>query len=138
MKIFLLISIVFYSCHYRSAMQEETQKIIISNKTFMRTLSFSGEISEKIYCEKCQLNKYQIIITLKDVSPNNIPFSNQSFQPYYSFNSNTRLNISVVKDLYDLAQNGVTIEKRPNSDYLIVGDQAYKFISEERYKWLPN
>ena len=138
MKIFLLIAVVFYSCHSRSGIQEETRKIIISNKIFMRTLSFSGEVSEKIFCEKCQLNKYQLIIALKDVSPNNIPFSNQSFQPYYSFNSNTQLSISVVKDLYDLAQKEVTIKKQTNSDYLILGGQEHKFISEKKYKWLPN
>jgi hypothetical protein len=140
MKYFFLffISILFYSCHSKSTIQDNTQKIIASNKTFMRQFSFSGEISKKLYCQKCQINKYQITVIIKSMSPNNIPLSNQSFQPYYFFNSNTKLNISVSKGLYDYAQENQSIEKEMNSSNLIIGGQPHKFINEEKYKWIPN
>ena len=138
MKTVLLISILFGSCNFGKGVQKEAQQKIIVHKAFIKSLSFNGQLVEKKFCEKCEVNRFQIIIGLNEINPKNIIFSNQFFEPYYFFDLNNRLNISVVKDLYESAQKGLAIEKQANSDYLIIGSQKYKLISDEKYKWLPN
>jgi hypothetical protein len=137
-KTFFLISILFCSCDFSKGVKEDVQKNMISHKAFIQSLSFSGQIVEKKFCEKCNVTKYQIIINFKEINPKNITIGNQNFQPYYFFDVNNRLNISVVKDLYESAEKGLAIEKQSNSDHLIVRNQKYKLISNEEYKWLPN
>jgi len=137
MKIFFLISILFCSCDFAKGVKEDAQRNMISHKAFIQTLSFSGQIVEKKFCEKCDVTKYQIIINFKEINPKDILFSNQFFQPYYFFDVNNQLNINVVKDLYESAEKGLAIEKQSNSDYLIIRNQKYKLISNEEYKWLP-
>lgn len=135
--IFFLSCIALSSFKCKSVIRDEIKKKITTNKNFMKSLSFSGEVSRKVYCEKCKLNKYQLLISINEIRPDSIPINNQSFQPYYSFNSTALLNISVVKELYDLAQKGTVINKHPNSDLLILNGQTFKFISIEKYQWLP-
>lgn len=133
----LLSSLLICSCNFGKGVKEETRTNIKVHKMFIKSLSFSGAIVEKIFCEKCELNKFQIVINLKGVSTENISIGNYSFQPYYYFNRNS-LNISVVKELYEFAQRGLTIEKNANSYNIIVGDKEYKLINlTEEYKWLP-
>ena len=138
LKTLFLISTLFCSCNFAKGVKEDAQKNMISHKTFIQTLSFKGQIVEKKFCEKCNVTKYQIIFSFKEIDPKNITIGNQSFQPYYFFDVNNRLNISVVKDLYESAEKGLAIEKQSNSDYLIVRNEKYKLISNEEYKWLPN
>ena len=128
----------FCSCHFANGVQEETQRSIIAHKIFIHTLSFRGKIIGREHCDNCKLNKYKIIISLKEIIPKNITIDNQSFQPFYFFETNDSLTISVAKNLYEIAQEGLSVEKDADTDYLTVGPQKYRLISEEKYKWLSN
>lgn len=140
-KSLLCISIIFSSCdyfNYTKAVQKDSERIFYSHKKFFKSLSFSGNISEKKYCEKCQFNKYQLTINLKKKEPDVIEISNLSYQPYYFFNNRSQLIISVTKNLYDSIKEGSLIEKKMDSDSLIWERQQYNLLSDKKSRWLPD
>ena len=48
-----------------------------------------------------------------------------------------KMNFSVKKNLFEAISIGSPAEKQSNSDYLIIGSQKYKLISDTKYKWIP-
>ncbi|MFD0767120.1 hypothetical protein ACFQZI_19855 [Mucilaginibacter lutimaris] len=138
MKTFILISILFVSCQSRKGLRQEVQQRINTHKEFIKSFSFDGVISKGIYCENCQFNKYQLVINLNSLTPKTIRIDNKSFQPYYFFDGKSQLTISVVKDIYDAVHQGDVIEKRSNTNYVIIKGNTYKIISDQKYKWLPD
>lgn len=135
------ISIILSSCdyfNYAKAVHDDSERILASHKKFFTSLSFNGDISKKIYNGRGQLNKYQLIINLKEKEPKEIELSNLSYQPYYFFYDNNQLIISVTKDLYESIKEGSLIEKKMDSDSLICGRQQYNLLSDKKSRWLPD
>lgn len=129
------LGVLISSCSCSNSIQKDTQKRINAHKEFMRSLSFYGQISNKVLCEKCEFNKYQLVIGLTKTTPGEINLGDRSFQPYYFFDTANQIYLSVPKYLYEAAQKGMNIEKQPGSD-LIVNGSVYKFLSDKKYEWL--
>jgi hypothetical protein len=141
LQIFFCISVIFSSCHdynYSKGVHRDAERLFKSHKEFFKSLSFGGVISGKKYCEKCQLNKYQIIIDLKEKKPEIIELGNLSYQPYYFFTIKNQLTISVTQHLYESLEKGFLLEKKMDSDSLIWENQQYILLSKEQSQWLPD
>ena len=133
---FIVTLFCFSNC--TNGLQKDTQRIIISHKNFFKSLAFSGVINEKKYCEKCEFNKYQVIIKLKKTDPEVITLSDKSFQPYYFFSAKTELNISVTQNLYESVKEGTFVEKKRGSNALISESQEYTLLNNKKFQWLPD
>ncbi len=134
-----IIFIVHLSCEnkYAKGVQKDTQTMIRSQKYFVKSISFDGEVSEKKFCDKCEFNKYQIIVQLKEMDPKTIPLSNQSFQPFYFFQSTDKLTLSVTQELYESVTSGTLIKKEKESNFLIINEKKYRLLSEKELEWMP-
>jgi len=134
------ISMILSSCDYvnfTKGVKNDSEKIFVSHKKFFKSLFFNGTISEKKYCAKCQFNKYQIIIDLKEKEPKTIDIGNFSYQPYYFFNDKNQLTISVTPNLYESVKAGLFIEKKMDSDSLTSERLQYDLLSDKESQWVP-
>jgi hypothetical protein len=140
-KLLFCIIAVFSSCeniNYAKSVHKDAERLFRSHKDFFKSLAFSGVVSEKKYCEKCQLNKFQIMINLKEKKPEIIDLGNLSYQPYYFFNNENQLIISVTQYLYGSMKEGSLVEKKMYSDSLIRERQQFILLSEKKSLWLPD
>ena len=135
--LFNFILLTFFSCNSEYRIQEEIQNNIFLHKKFIRELSFKGKIYDKIQCDQCNFNKYQIKIKIDEMKPDKIGLSNLSFQPYYSILSKDEITLSVSKELYEATGKGLDVEKKSNSTTLLVMNKDYKLLSEKNDKWMP-
>lgn len=139
--VFLSIIMISYSCdnyNFTKGVYKDAERLFESHKKFFKSLAFKGVISERKYCEKCQLNKYQVIIDLKEKWPDTIGIGDLMYPPYYSFNEKNQLNISLAKNLYDSLKEGMLIEKKIDSDSLICDSKKYSILSHKKSQWLPD
>jgi len=132
---FILLTIL--SCKNEQGIQKETQNRILFHKNFIRQIYFEGIVSDKIYCNECHLNKYQVKVKVSTMRPEKIELGNLSFQPYYSILEEKEITLSVNKKLYDATDKGIKIIKKTNSNNLSIKNKDYKLISEKKYKWIP-
>lgn len=133
------ISVAFYSCDdigYSRGAQKDGRRLFASHKEFFKSLEFNGAIAEKKYCNKCLLNKYQIIIDIRVKNPEVIDLGNFSYPPYYSFTGKNQLSISVTEQIYNSIEKDSLIEKKMNSDSLIFMGLKYRLLSDKELKWL--
>ncbi len=136
----LLILTCFSGCDYvkyAKAIKEETITKFNVNKEFVKRVSFVGDVIEKTTCEDCQgVYKYRVKLQLNKLSekPN---ISNIQFNPYYSFENDSIVVISISKNLYDRMILRDRLSKKNNSLYLIRNNQEYQYLSKEKDKWLP-
>lgn len=140
MKILIFLSsmlLMINSCSCESGIQKETQKRILLHKQFIKEFSFEGKVIDKIYCNECNFNKYQIKIKTNEVINDKIEFGNLSFQPYYFTSANNEITLSVNKELYLVIQKGTQIKKKGGANDLSIGDKDYKLLSQEKYQWIP-
>ena len=141
MRIIVFLSILLIvtnRCNRESGIQKDTQKRILLHKQFIKEISFEGKVTDKIYCNKCDFNKYQIKITSDDIVIDKIEFSNLSFAPYYSIPANNEIILSVNKELYDVIQKEYQIKKTKNSNSLSIKNMDYRLLSQEKYIWIPS
>lgn len=135
-----LIVLFFSSCDYvkyTKAIEKETIQRFNSNKNFMKNISFTGYVLDKKKCEDCQgINKYSIILHLVKLSEKP-KISNIQFNPYYSFENDSILTISVSKDLYDKLILNEKILKQANSFNIVRNNQEFQYLSYNKGKWLP-
>lgn len=133
------ISILICSCDhwgYAKAVKKDAERSYRLHKQFFKSLGIKGVVREKKYCEKCDYNKYQFIIDLKQKKPETIEISNLSYQPYYFFSNENQLTISVSKLMYESAKEGASIEKKIGSDSLIWEGRQYNLLSGKEKQWL--
>jgi hypothetical protein len=134
---FLIIASIFYSCGLSSGVKKDTQNRILSHKEFIRSLEFSGRASEKIYCQECKYNMYQVVIDIDEINPEISRLSDRSFPPYYFFESDRRLNISLTKSAFDSVKENIVINKKADSDSLLINGMAFRLLNKGKYEWLP-
>jgi hypothetical protein len=89
-----------------------------------------------VYCEECELNKYQLKFSLSSLSEKPI-ISNMQYPPYYTFENDTVLNITVSKELFEQVKEKDRVFKVKESFYLKVKEQELLFLNQGKYKWLP-
>lgn len=135
--LFNLILVSFFSCNSKQGIRKETQKQILSHKQFIKQISFKGKIIDKIYCNECNFNKYQIKIETKERRPDNIELGNLSFQPYYVIPSRNEITLSISKAIYESVEIGLEVIKNPNANNLSIKRMDYKLLSEEKFEWIP-
>ena len=118
--------------------QKENQKKIFSHKQFINDFSFEGLVTEKIYCEKCNLNKYQITIKTNSLTREKVEFSNLSFEPFYKILENNKITFSVTKEVYDSTQKNLQIVKKSGSNGLLIKNKFYPLLNNKKFEWMPN
>ena len=142
-KRIILLSFVFCSISscdyvkYAKSIKEETTTKFNANKEFLKRISFNGYVLEKNTCESCQnVYKYRVKLRISKLSekPN---ITNIQFNPYYSFENDSTVTISVSKDLYDKMILKDELSKKNNSFNLIRNKQEFQYLSKEKDKWLP-
>ncbi len=134
MSIFMLSS-----CNnnkYSEGIKKDTQKIFVKNKGYIYGLTFEGQITEKSYCKECELNKYTLTLKLNQLSAKPI-FSSEQYPPYYIFESDSVLNITVSKEFFDQVKERDKVYKERESFNLKVGKLELLYLNKEKYKWLP-
>ncbi|WBA43969.1 hypothetical protein [Hymenobacter canadensis] len=142
-----LVALLLASCSYlrfAQGVNADTQQRITSHKEFFAALAFTGVLQEKKYCAACQLNKYQFVVALETTKPDEIALANRSFEPFFVFSPGIRvtslgkhLTFSVTQHLYRASTTGSLVEKKPATDYLLVGSQRYALLNKDKYTWLP-
>ena len=83
--------IMLNSCNYGYGVKKETQKKILTHKQFIKDIFFEGKVIDKIYCNECNFNKYQIKINTNETINEKVELSNLSFPPYYSISKNNEI-----------------------------------------------
>lgn len=138
--IYMLMSIfMLSSCNnnkYSEGIKKDTQKIFVKNKGYIYGLTFEGQITEKSYCKECELNKYTLTLKLNQLSAKPI-FSSEQYPPYYIFESDSVLNITVSKEFFDQVKERDKVYKERESFNLKVGKLELLYLNKEKYKWLP-
>jgi hypothetical protein len=136
----MFISIfMLFSCNnnkYSEGIKKDTQKIFVKNKGYIYGLTFEGQITEKSYCKECELNKYTLTLKLNQLSAKPI-FSSEQYPPYYTFESDSVLNITVSKEFFDQVKERDKVYKERESFNLKVGKLELLYLNKEKYKWLP-
>jgi len=127
----------FYSCNYSREVQKESVKIFDSHKKFMAELGFVGVVYEKNICENCKFNRYtlKIGLTQLDKKPE---FSNTHYPPYYFFENDSILNISVDVILFNGVEIKDTVMKKPKSLTIDVNQIELQYLNSEKKEWLPS
>ena len=121
---------------YSEGIKKDTQKIFVKNKGYIYGLTFEGQITEKSYCKECELNKYTLTLKLNQLSAKPI-FSSEQYPPYYTFESDSVLNITVSKEFFDQVKERDKVYKERESFNLKVGKLELIYLNKEKYKWLP-
>lgn len=136
----LLLFTCFSGCDYvkySKAIKEEAIAKFNTNKEFIQRISFNGYIIEKKSCKDCQnVYKYRVKLHLNNLSetPN---IGNIQFNPYYSFENDSTVIISISKYLYNSVNTGSELSKKNNSVDITIDNKLYRYLSKEKDKWLP-
>jgi hypothetical protein len=135
----LSTTFIFSSCGYKKyadAIKEETRNQFDKDKNYIYRLSFEGLITEKKYCKECEVCNYKLMIKISQLSekPN---ISNAGFPPYYTFENDSLLSISVSKELYQEVKEKDKVNKENESYNLKVGTHELLYLNKEKYEWLP-
>jgi hypothetical protein len=127
------------SCNYSkysNGIKEETKKSFKEHKNYIYNLFFKGEIIKKEKCEKCQINKYSI--SLKLIRLNEKPsIGNTQYPPYYSFECDSILNITVSPNIFNQVEENEVVVKESHSSYLKIENNLILYLDSEEYQWLP-
>jgi len=137
---FVLLCLWGCSCSNHSdfakAVAKDAQKNFSSHKEFFKSFSFEGRLDTKRYCEKCNRNKYQFVISLNMKKPDSVGFANTFFEPYYTLYRGNQLTISVPENIYNSLKEGDIIKKEPRSNVLHCNEQRYDLLSAKDFQWL--
>lgn len=106
-------------------------------KTIITNISFKGLVLNKSYCNDCDnRGKYTLTIRLFMVAKKP-DWYEQQYPPYYYFEKDTLLKLSVNELLYNFSKQNDTVVKQTKSDDLIVNKRFMPLISKDTSKWIP-
>ncbi len=131
-----LCCLILLTVSCNNGVRKDVQQNILSHKEFIRQLAIDGVILQRIYCDKCNFNKYQFKVKLNTASEK-VNLGYMSFPPYYTFLNNKEIMLSVNKELYDAGNEGTPISKPGGSINVTILEESYKLLSEEKYTWIP-
>lgn len=139
--LFILFSLnlLMTSCQvkqFREGVRNDTKRIFSTHKDYIYSLSFEGIVTKKEVCDNCNINKYNVRITVNELSKKP-DISNIQYPPYYMFESDSVLTISVTKDLFDLIKTNDKIIKKTKAFELTVNTKKELYLSKDENKWLP-
>lgn len=132
----VMMIMCYYSCDYSREVKKESAKIFSIHKNFMIELGFTGVVYEKKICENCKFNKYTLKIGLTQL--NKKPeFKDTYYPPYYHFENDSVLNISVDANLFSAVELKDKIVKEAKSFTFIVNQVEIQYLNKKEMKWLP-
>jgi len=121
---------------YAKGIQSDFRRIFTEKKEYFHSISFEGKILRKEFCENCDINKYVLAIQLSNIS--DIPnIFDKRFPPYYSFETDSTLCISIPKEIFAKTHENMKIIKRQNTDTITIDGKDYKYLNNKEYNWLP-
>jgi len=135
----LCLLFLYCSCQlfdFGKGVKKDTKRIFSEKKQFIYNASFAGIIKEKRDCNKCDLNKYSLVIKL-DSGSTKPSFTDANYSPYYNYENDTVLLISVSKQLFQLANTNDGIKKEPSSSNIIIHDKSCMLLSSQKDIWIP-
>ncbi len=138
--VFILFVLPITSCKYcnlAEGVKNDSVRIFKLKKDFFLKFKIEGVIDTKKQCDSCNLNKYQIVIKLDSFKIEHINFSNRFNEPYYNFNENNMLVLSVSKNLFDLLKVQDRVAKDSNSLFMKFRNYNIPMLSEKELEWLP-
>ncbi len=113
----------------------DTKRNFSTHKDYIYSLSFEGIVAKKEVCDNCNINKYSIRMTLSGLSKKP-DISNIQYPPYYLFEGDSVLTISVTKDLFGLIKVNDKIIKEIKEFELIINTKKELYLSKDKNKWL--
>jgi len=135
--IFNIFLILVNNCDFVNEVQGDTQKNILLHKQFINEISFKGMVIEKIYCNKCNFNKYQLKIQSNDIDNDKIKIGNLSFPPYYWILKENKILLSVNKELFEETKKNSQLVKLKNSSYISIDNRDFLLLNQKKYLWIP-
>ncbi|MCH4895568.1 hypothetical protein E0494_02495 [Marinilabiliaceae bacterium JC040] len=134
-----LLFVGFNACNYAQAIKKETIKTFNSRKRFMTELGFVGVIHRKNICEDCNINFNRYSLKIKLIELGDKPeFGESQYPPYYSFEKDSILNISVNETLYNNVEVMDTIKKKSKFLTINIKLTELQYLSSEKKEWLSN
>jgi len=135
----IVVMISMFSCDsykYGEGVTRDTQRTFNKNKQYLYSIVFDAIMVEKMYCPNCDINKYALKMIIKDISEK--PFiENSQYPPYYSFEGDSILILSVSKELYEKVNVNQKILKTYNSYDLFINNEKYNLLNKKDNAWLP-
>lgn len=133
------LNLLMTSCQVKQfgeGVRNDTKRIFFTNKDYIYSLAFEGIVTNKEVCNNCNINKYNVRMTLSGLSKKP-DISNIQYPPYYMFEGDSILTISVTKDLFDLISENDKILKGEKEPELTINGKKESYLSKKKNKWLP-
>lgn len=130
-----IISCNFSNINYAKAAKKDTERIFKSRKSLLPSLAFNGIISDKVKCEKCNMNKFTIDIWIEEMIQK-VSFQDEKFPSYYSFEDKV-LSLTVNQKVFENLKRGDLISNMPDSRYLKSNNRHLEILHSEERMWLP-
>lgn len=145
MKVILNLAFILYAlsitncdnCNFAKGVRNDSKRIFKSKKDFFLNLKVKGVIDSKKQCNNCNVNRYQITIKLDNFKVEDVNFTNRFNNPYYIFNENEMLVISVSKTLFELLNEQDIVVKDSNSLFIKFRNYNILLLSKNELEWLP-
>jgi hypothetical protein len=121
---------------YLRGVQKDGQRLFASHKQFFKAFEFNGAVAEKKYCAECPLNKYHLVVDIREKKPEIVEIGNWAYGGYYFFNDTNKLTLSVTQQIYNAAEKDSSIKKEVNSDSLNLPGLKCRLLSDQKMQWL--
>ncbi len=132
-----ILIITLNSCQdsYINGELKDSKNIFDRNKYFIFKNSFKSTVIQKNFCNECNYNKFELKLKLESLTekPN---ISNKQYHPYYSFEKDLILYISVSENIFKKVNVSDTIIKVVNSNDLLINGNKISYLSESNREWL--
>lgn len=125
---------------YIGGVKSDTEKLITIKKQLLWANSFSGRVvaKNKIVMKDDDITKYYVIIQLDSGIKGIEKFPNNSFFDYYRYdNLNRKLELMVPSAIYNVVSKESKVIKKDNSDSLVINDNFFLFLNNNKLKWIP-
>ncbi len=135
-----LIGLPVFGCSqikkFGEGVQKDTKENFNLHKEFIVGISFKGLLLKKKLCEHCDINEYQLQLRLNELTEKP-DLSRMQYQPYYFFEGDSLLTITVPKKSFEAVKEGEMILKNRESFSLTVVNPL-PYLNKKKYKWLDN
>lgn len=122
---------------YANGVKNDSLKTLKLKKQFFTAFSFNGIVYNKLYCNHCKVNEFQIVIRPYEINNVLLNISNVSYNPYYDFSYQDSLVVSVSKELFNYTELRDTVKKYSNSRYLTCKDSNFLILNLKDSVWMP-
>lgn len=136
-----LLLVLLTSCDYikySKGVKDDTHKKFAYHKELINHTAFKGTVTNKLYYNNREANKYQITIHIDNAGYKKLKSGWPGFAPLYDIPEHNILNFSVSPAIYKAIKIGESIDKDPNSNNFIIDNKGYSYLSNDKHKWLAD